>query len=61
VGGCVSIPPDTPEHATAVDCELAHDGHILAVVAVPDDCPVRTEHAIVHRGHYFCIDERGSY
>lgn len=61
VGGCVSIPDDGAEHATAVSCALAHDGHILALVAMPDDCPVHTERAVVHRNHYFCIDKRSSY
>lgn len=60
VGGCASI-PGAPERATAVDCDLAHDGHILAVVAVPDDCPVGTHDSVARRGRYFCVDDRGSY
>jgi hypothetical protein len=54
VGGCVSV-----EGAVGkpVDCQFAHDGHVLEIVRRPDDCPVHTVAAVEHAGRYYCVDD----
>ena len=59
LGGCISV--DDGE-AKAVDCTLAHDGHVREILTKSDDCPVGTDpdKAVLHDGHYYCIDANGS-